>query len=532
MNFHIFILALCVLTSPMLQAYGNGSGFTETNRVTVDIGTPHAQPVIACNQLLDLSGFDISIISAEIIAENSGIPQHCLVYGVIAPEIQFVAQFPTHWNGRLYVHGNGGDGGQSVQGDFGRDVRNAAVRNGFVATFSNTGHDSKTWPGTTWAHNSLQREIDYSFRALHLNTVAVKRLSEAYYGSNTMYSYFDGCSTGGGQAFKEAQRFPGDFDGILAGAPVSDPFTLLLYIWNNQNAQELMQLDEARVRFLGEILMDKYDAVDGVNDGVIGNPEAIDFKPGRDLPRDPGGKNGFTDREIEGLTMAYGGLFHDGLQLAPGIPIGGERAGLAYAENSFSEEAPASAWVNRVIPGTSGSIIMRFVMQDWFRYLLLDQDDPELDWRTMDLADVLQKMEAKKPLLAATDPDLSRFKARGGKLLIYNGWADVGVNPYLVLNYYKQIRQVFGAETEDFARLFLVPGMFHCWGGINVDRFDAMTSLINWVETGKAPDSIPASRIENGQVTRTRPLCPYPQVARYAGNGDVNRAENFRCGNP
>jgi len=531
MNLQSFFFALCLLSSPLVQAYGNGSSFTETERITADIRTLHARPVVACNRLTDLTDFGISIISAESIAANAGTPEHCLVYGVIAPEIEFVAQFPADWNGRLYVHGNGGDGGQSVRGDFGWGVRNAAVRNGFVATFSNTGHDSKTYPGTTWAHNSLQRELDYSFRALHLNTLAVKKIIQSYYGSETVYSYFDGCSTGGGQAFKEAQRFPGDFDGILAGAPVSDPFSLLVYIWNNQHAQELMQFDDERVRFLGELLMTKYDASDGVVDGVIGNPEAIDFDPGRDLPRDPQGKRGFTEREIQGLTMAYGGLFFDGRQLAPGIPVGGELPGLTYIENFLIETTPVSAWVNRVIPGANGSIVMRFVMQDWFRYLLLDQDDPNLDWRTMNLADVLKRMEPKRALLATTDPDLTRFKARGGKLLIYNGWADVGVNPYLVLNYYKEINKLFKAGTYDFARLFLVPGMFHCWGGVNVDRFDGMAALINWVEGGHAPDMIPASRIENGKVTRTRPLCPYPQVARYEG-GDIDRAESFRCSNP
>ncbi len=531
MKLQCFFCALFVLASPLVHAYGNGSGFTGTSHLTVDIGNPQLHPAIACKRLLELTGFDVSIVSADEIVANAATPEHCRVYGVISPEIEFVAQFPVSWNGRLYVHGNGGDGGQSVRGDFGREVRNAAVRNGFVATFSNTGHDAGVYPGTSWAFNSLQREIDYSFRAVHLNTVVVKQISETYYGHETAYAYFDGCSTGGGQAFKEALRFPDDFNGILAGAPVSDPFSLLLYIWNNQRAQELMRFDAARVHFLGEILMDRYDAVDGVIDGVIGNPEAIDFRPERDLPRDPEGRNGFTDQEIQGLSLAYGGLFYDGRQLAPGIPIGGELPGLTYVENFFTEIAPASAWVNRLIPGDNGSIVMRFVMQDWFRYLLLDQDDPSLDWRTMDLADVLKRMEPKRALLAATDPDLTRFRANGGKLLIYNGWADVGVNPYLVLNYYKQIRKIFEAGTDDFARLFLVPGMFHCWGGVNVDRFDGMTALINWVEGGQAPDVIPASRIENGKVTRTRPLCPWPQVARYSG-GDVDRAESFRCSNP
>lgn len=526
------LFACCALASSGLFASGNGSSFTETSRLTVNIQQEQTLPVMACRKLLALTDVNISVISANNVAAQGSTPGYCLVYGVIAPEIEFTVQLPDAWNGRLYVHGNGGDAGESVRGEFGRDVRNAAVRNGFVATFSNTGHDSATYPGTRWAYNSIQREIDYSFRALHLNTVVAKQLSEIYYGANTDHAYFDGCSTGGGQGFKEALRFPGDFDGILAGAPVADPFTLLLYIWNNQRAQELMQFDESRVLFLGRILMEKYDAADGVADGVISNPAAISFDPNRDLPKDPSGATGFTDQELQGLSLAYGGLVHEGRQLAPGLPIGAELAGQTYAGNDFTAGEPSSAWVNRLVPNDQGTIVMRMVMQEWFRYLLLEQDDPELDWRTIDLPDVLPKMEAKRALLSATDPDLSEFRDRGGKLLIYNGWADAGVNPYLVIDYYEKIRQIFQSKTDDFARLFLVPGMFHCRGGMNVDRFDGMTALINWVEGGQAPDSIPASRIENGQVTRTRPLCPYPQVANYGGSGDINQAESFRCGEP
>ncbi len=515
--------------SPHLGASGNGSSFADSQGLVLALDKDPSFPERDCSELVSLTDFSISLISASMIPASPETPEHCLVHGVISPEIEFVALLPTVWNGRLYVHGNGGDAGESVYGEFGKSVRNTALKLGFVATFSNAGHDGGSYSGTRWAYNSLQREIDYSFRALHLNTVAVKNISQYYYGKQPAYSYFDGCSTGGGQAFKEAQRFPEDFDGILAGAPVSDPFTLLLYIWNNQKAQELMRFDRQRTHYLGKLIMDKYDTVDGLGDGVISDPAAIDFDPGRDLPRDHTGKNGFTDREIEGLTLAYGGLVHENRLIAEGLPIGAELPGLTYTGHGFDSTRHTSAWVDRLIPGDSGSIVMRQVMQDWFRYLLLDQDEPNLDWKTMQLADILKKMEARRPLLTASDPNLQRLKARGAKLLIYNGWGDVGVNPYFVINYYKAVREIFQDETDDFTRLFLIPGMFHCRGGLNVDRFDGMTALINWVEGKKPPDSIPASRIEDGRITRTRPLCPYPQVAMYDGHGDINQAGSFMC---
>ena len=518
-----------ILAGGWPAAWGNGASFTETDRLLVDVQKNLREPALSCAELLRVNDVEARITSVRWIAESRELPDQCQVFGIIDPEIEFIARFPAKWNGRLYVRGNGGDAGESVRGNMAMRERNAALRLGFITTFSNGGHDAAAWPGSRWAYDSEQREIDYSYRALHLNTVVVKELAARYYSEAPTHSYFDGCSTGGGQGFKAAQRFPEDFDGILAGAPVFDPPTLLLHIWHNQRAQQVMQFDAQRVQLLGEIIMRKYDGVDGVVDGVIGNPAAIDFEPRRDLPQDSGGENGFTDSEIDGLAMLYGGLFHNGQQLAPGIPIGAELAGQSYAGDDFAPAEDASAWVDRIIPGANGGIVMRDVMQDWFRYLLLDRDDPALDWRDIDLDDVLPRMELKRPMLSAVDPDLQSFRDRGGKLLIYTGWGDIGVNPYLVVDYYERLRERYGAETGEFARLYMIPGMFHCRGGLNVDRFDGMTALINWVEQGKAPDVIPAKRIDDGGTVRTRPLCPYPAVASYLGAGDVDRAESFEC---
>ena len=164
-----------------------------------------------------------------------------------------------------------------------------------------------------------------------------------------------------------------------------------------------------------------------------------------------------------------------------------------------------------------------------FRYLLFETDDPTRHWRALDVNAALPEFDAKSRLLSVREPDLSAFKAHGGKLIIYNGWGDVGVNPYFALDYYQQLRASTGPHTTDFARLFLVPGMFHCRGGLNVDRFDAITVLIEWVESGIAPDSISAVRIDDGRITRSRPLCPYPRIARYDGSGSVDKKENFNC---
>jgi len=525
--FLIFIL-ITHATEDVL-AYGNGSSFTNTDALLVKLDKSGYAPKDMCATSIIETSTEVTITSATLIAQITDIPEHCLVYGVIAPEIQFVVQLPTLWNGRLYVHGNGGDGGESVYSDYGKATRNAALREGFVASFSNTGHDRSAFQGSRWAYNSLQREIDYSYRALHLNTVIVKQIIERFYGREAVYSYFEGCSTGGGQGFRAAQRFPGDFDGIVAGAPVFDPAMLLLYVWNNQQAQEVMQLDSRRLAFLGNWLMSKYDDVDGVEDGVISNPQAIDFDAARDLPRDASGKKGFTAAEIEGLALVYSGLLVNEQRITYGVPIGAEMAGQKYQDRSFIPTAASSAWIERIVPDHNGQIIMRHIMQDWFRYVLFEVDDPERQWQMLDLEKDLSKLHVKAPVLSGSDPDLRRFRDRGGKLLIYNGWADTGVNPYFVMDYYNEMKEIIGDDITDFTRLFFIPGMFHCMGGLNVDRFDTMTTIINWVENNKAPESIPASRIENGKITRTRPLCPYPKVATYRGRGSTDIADNFRC---
>lgn len=523
---------LAFLPPPAL-AFGNGSSFTNAAESTIDYSYAPARPLRDCGAMLRAAtDNNVSIISAKPVMADAGVAAHCRVHGIIAPEIQFVVHLPEQWNRRLFIHGNGNDGGESVHGHYGRDIRNTAVRHGFVASFSNMGHDRASFKGSSWAHNNLQRELDFSYRALHLHTRVVKDLIESYYGRRPAYSYFDGCSTGGGQGLKAAQRFPDDFDGIVAGAPVSDPAKLLLYFWNINMAQETMQLSDARLEKLGNFIIKKYDRVDGVKDGVISNPAAIDFQPERDLPRDETGNKGFSRAEITGLSRAYGGLVQQGERVAPGIPLGAERPGLMYKRHSLIATDAASPWHGRVLPDARGLIVSRLILENWFRYVLFEVDDPALDWRQLDLDTALPKLEVKAPMLSGRSTDLGEFHRRGGKLLLYSGWGDVGVNPYFIRDYYEEMMKVSGESTQDFARLFLVPGMFHCKGGYNVDRFDTMTTLINWVEGGQAPDQLIGKRMKGNTVTRTRPICAYPQVATYRGRGSTDRAENFHCRTP
>ena len=203
---------------------------------------------------------------------------------------------------------------------------------------------------------------------------------------------------------------------------------------------------------------------------------------------------------------------------------GSTGAPAARAASRHSDLSP----IRRIVSDRGPTIGLRFA-ETFFRFLAFTPDEPDFDWHTFDFDTDPDRVTIRK-ILDATDPDLSAFRTRGGKILTYFGWADTALNPMMGVNYYEDVRQTMGSETtSDFYRLFMVPGMFHCGGGLGTDRFDALTPLVNWVEGGAAPDQIPAARVERGEVTRTRPLCPYPQVAAYLGAGSIDDAKNFAC---
>jgi feruloyl esterase len=359
--------------------------------------------------------------------------------------------------------------------------------------------------------------------------MAAKEIMRSYYGAPPHHAYFDGCSTGGRQGLMEAQRFPQDFDGILAGAPVFDLPDMLWQYRKNSLAVGTTPISPERLRQLGEFIRLHYDRLDGLEDGVIGDPLAVDFVPSRDLPRAGSAPDGFADDELRALDMLYAPVVADGREIFPRTVIGGEMPGQVYAAEDRAQFRMESAWVGRVVPNSAGQMIQPFILESWFRYLAFDVDDPARDWKRMDPVRDGAGMAHMRRVLRAADPNLHAFGDRGGKLILYHGWADFGVNPLRTLDYFDQVAALSSRRVDDYARLYLIPGMFHCSGGTNVDYFDLMTPLIGWVEAGQRPGAINASRIENGKVSRTRPLCPYPEVARYQSVGTPDRAESFRC---
>ena len=492
-------------------------------------GALQVKPREACQALVALTGYEFAVISATVLPATADTPGFCRVWGQIPPEIRFEVDLPAVWNGRLYMFGNGGYAGEALDGR-GR-VANAqrGLARGFVVAQTNTGHDAATEPLGSFAA-SPQKLIDYAFRAVHVTALTAKRLAQAYYGTAPRRSYFDGCSTGGRQGLISAQRFPDDFDGILVGAPVLDFTGTMIGYATIQRALAAAPIAPAKLKILADAVYAKCDAADGLADGLIDDPRRCAFRPAADLPACPDDADGpacFTAAQLKALETVYGGTKRSGADFFPGQQFGTE-----IAPPGAAGPMSAGAWVPWLIGPANAQSIQTSFGETFFRYLAFGRPNLKYDWTSFNVDTDLDKVQWASTLLDATDPDLSRFRARGGKILSYHGWADPALNPLMAIRYYESVLARLGPTTPGFYRLFMVPGMLHCSGGVGVSSFDAFTPLVEWVENGAPPDTIVGSRTVDGKVSRTRPLCPYPQVARYKGLGSIDDAASFACAAP
>jgi hypothetical protein len=326
----------------------------------------------------------------------------------------------------------------------------------------------------------------------------------------------------------EAQRFPDDFDGIVTASPWVDQtgFTVGA-IWN-QRALSAVSITPAKLAMVADKVMAKCDAIDGLKDGLIDDPRKCNFDPARDVPACSAGSDGsdcLTAPQAAAIAKVYSGPVSNGKQFFPGYMPSSE----AVVPSLFGS-GTGSAWLNVIVTTQPDRKPADFnLAEGTIQYLAPKPPKPDYDYQTFDFDHDLHLLDDWSKLADAKNPDLSKFKKRGGKLLMTYGWADSILQPMMGVNYYEQALAQNGPGTAEFFRLFMAPGMGHCGGGIGPDRHDSMTAMIDWVEKGKAPDSMVASRVVDKQVVRTRPLCPYPQVARYSGQGSIDEAANFRC---
>ena len=518
------LLTLLVLCGSALPA--GAQPFANAASSLSSYAVADTAPSKACESLSSFRAEGIVSIAARIVPATADTPQHCRVTGTIAPEVAFEVNLPDRWNRRFYMTGNGGLAGDALDTPANAD-RSAALTNGFVMARTNTGHDARKEPGGTFVLSNKQKAIDYAYRAVHVTAETAKQIATDYYARPITFSYWNSCSNGGRQGLLEAQRFPDDFDGIVAVAPWVDQTGFTMGAMWNQRALTEAPVPLAKMTLVAERVMATCDAVDGLKDGLIDDPRACRFDPARDVPACTQGADApdcLTPAQAGTLAKIYGGPVSEGKPLFPGFMPGSE------AVTTAPNGTVTSGWANAIIPAQPNAKPADFNLAEGvMRYLVLDPPQPEYDFMSFDFNRDARLMERWSGLADAKDTDLSRFRQSGGKLLMTYGWADQILQPMMGVNYYEALIANHGPATSDFARLFMVPGMAHCSGGVGPDRTDAVTAVIDWVEKGKAPDSLLASKVTNGAVVRTRPLCPYPQVARYTGQGSIDEAANFRC---
>ena len=483
-------------------------------------------PQQPCEALARSLGGEITHLRARALPATDTAPAHCRLNGYFAPEVAFEVNLPANWNGRFYMFGNGGHAGENLD-DPGRAAqRAAALKQGFAVAQTNTGHDARNEPGASFGLNNPQKLVDYAYRAVHLTANTAKRFAHEYYDQPVKYSYWNACSTGGRQGLMSAQRFPGDFDGVVAGAPVLDfGGKTISGLWNGR-AMDGVPITAEKLVLLGKSATAHCDKVDGLVDGLIDDPRRCDFDPEKHVPRCADGKDEnscLTAAQAAGLKKIYTGVVSNGKPYYPGFSVGSE------AVFTGPDGKETSLWANLLV-GLNGRPAGDFNISDQsMKYLVYPKDDPNWDFRTFDFDKNIGDLDTFRSLVDATQADLSAFRSRGGKLLMYYGWSDSLLPPMMGVNYYESALKANGPDTPEFFRFFMVPGMAHCQGGVGPDRFDAMTAVINWVENGVAPAQLKATQMEGGKVKRTRPLCPYPQVARHGGTGRFEDWESFAC---
>jgi feruloyl esterase len=507
--------ALPASAQPFANAKASLAGYTAAN----------AQPAKTCDSLSTFKSDGVTTIQARVVPATATVPQHCRVVGVIAPEVAFEVNLPDRWNRRFYMTGNGGLAGQAVDAANNAD-RAAGLSNGFVHAQTNTGHDAQKEPSGSFILSNPQKAIDYAYRAVHVTADLAKKIANAYYAQPVQFSYWNSCSNGGRQGLLEAQRYPDDFDGIVANAPWVDQTGFTVGAMWNQKAMTQAPVTPAKMVLVAQKVMEKCDALDGLKDGLVDDPRVCRFDAAKDVPACTAGADTadcLTGAQAATINAVYSGPSSKGKPFMSGYMPGSE------AVNTAANGATQSGWVGSIVPAQAGAKPADFNLAEGvMRYLILDPPKAEYDALTFDYDKDTALVSRWSKLADAKDADLSKFRKSGGKLIMTYGWADQILQPMMGVAYYEAVTAK-NKNASEFARLFMVPGMAHCQGGVGPDQNDAVTAVIDWVEKNKAPDSLIASKVVKGAVTRSRPLCPYPQVARYKGQGSIDEAANFSC---
>ncbi len=475
--------------------------FIVSARITVPVAAAGS-----CDGLLSLKLQGGTITSAKV---EPASPTSCRVAATLKPspdsDIKMELWMPVaNWNGKYQAVGNG-----AFNGNINVRAMTSALERGYATSSTDTGH---TGGVASWAIGHPEKVIDFGWRAVHETAVASKQIIASFYGSDPKFSYWNGCSAGGRQGMKAAQRFPADFNGIIAGAPGLDwtgRAAGALRIEKRLEQNQPARLGETQRELLHTAVLTACDLNDGVKDGVIENPERCKFDPGVLQCKGADGASCLTPPQVETARMIYSAAINPKTERAiNGLEPGSE---LGWTDLGWTASARASGLHQ-------------------FRFLVFA--DPSWTVQKFNFETDIVLAEERNEAINALDPNLEPFISRGGKLIQYHGWSDPQIAPAGVTQYYDRVVETLGGRDKVHGsyRLFMAPGMGHCSGGEGPNTFDALSALERWVEAGSAPDQMRASRRRPTAMTaRTRPLCPYPQVAVYKGSGSTDDAVNFAC---
>lgn len=512
----------------------------------------------ACEQLVAVHMPDAKILSAKLVpagelasAKAIGtVPTHCEVQGLITPTSDSVIHFElwlpsaSDWNGKYMQVGSGGWGGIILDRQFvkpiGRGYAVAATDDGHSANGDMTGKFTLGHP---------QKLIDFGYRAVHLTSSDSRIVLDAFYGRREQHAYFVGCSDGGREALMEAERFPEDFDGIVAGAPANHwTHHFTGFVWNERalfsNGDSV--LPAQKLPLIERAALAACDKLDGVEDGLIEDPRACHFDPSVLECKNGDEADCLTAAQVDAVKKIYAG---------PKDPVTGEQIYPGYAPGTEAENGAWQMWLLGRVQAQFGNS----------NFADATYENANWDWRTSNLHKDLELTEQKVgPYVDSYNPDLRSFRDRGGKLLQYHGWGDAAIAPQDSIDFYGKVQQFLSTypdsrkhasdDIHDFYRLFMVPGMGHCGGGAGTVSFgnelitsagvpqdpdhDIVLDLDHWVVDGVAPDRIIATRPPGQPASiatpqpMTRPLCAFPEVARYKGSGSTMDASNFTCSAP
>jgi hypothetical protein len=488
-----------------------------------------------CESLSALKLPDTKITVAESVAEGEFTPPYgnaidkvaafCRVAGVIQPTsdsyIRFEVWLPVagNWNAKFLGVGNGGFAGGIDYNAMGADVTH-----GYATAGTDTGHEADG-VDASWAFHHPEKAVDFGYRAIHLTARNAKSLVKEFYERPADKAYFESCSNGGREALMEAQRFPEDYDGILAGAPANNWTHMLtsgLELSKAMLDNPSAYISDTKIPAIHAATLAACDAADGVKDGVISDPAGCHFDPSVLLCKGVESRACLTGPEVATLKRMYAGG-----QNYPGFTPGGE-------------DGPGG-WGTWVFGSGPGLSLGYGFTENYFRYMVFE--DPSWNALTANVADAGRMAEQKTArFMNATDPNLQKFQARKGKLILYHGWNDPAISAWNTVNYYKSVVGAMGQRnTSEFVRLYMIPGMQHCGGGPGASSFgqssaigekdphrSVYAALEEWVEKGTAPEEIVANSGKEGSMTR--PICAYPQIAKYRGSGDNREAASFVCG--